>query len=253
MQPPGCATSSAVTVLHAVDAHFFQVLLQVVDPPADFAPVNLELGFARTAQPHAADAACPSSTAACLARQVRPGPSKARQPVFVLRQLDLQDAFAGVGVLRKNIQDQGCAIEDAHVFRKYVFQPTQMAGGQLIIEQDDFRLYLLRKGAHFLDFTRTDKRLGIRVFELLGCQPNNLQTGCVCKQRQLGEGGFQRQQVICAVDLDAHQEYPLAADGWSAQVLSLPSPSLRKLSGLGIQTFKQLGDPFVACLFAQWD
>jgi hypothetical protein len=68
---------------------------------------------------------------------VRPGARQAWQAVFILRQFNLQDAFAGVGVLRENVQDNRGAVENPHVLAKFFLQFALVIGRQLSIKNDD--------------------------------------------------------------------------------------------------------------------
>ena len=122
-------------VAHPVGAHFFQFLLQLGNALADLAPVHFQLGFAGAAQANAARAAGAPAAAAGLAGQVGPGAGQAGQAVFILRQFHLQHAFAGLGVLGEDIQDQRGAVDDVHVGPQALFQLAQVARGQLVVER----------------------------------------------------------------------------------------------------------------------
>ena len=53
---------------------------------------------------------------------MRPCARQARQTIFVLRQFDLKRAFAGVGVLGEDVEDQRRAVEDFDLLAEALFQ-----------------------------------------------------------------------------------------------------------------------------------
>ena len=102
-------------VLRPLFAHFLQIFAQSSHALADAVTVNFQLLFAGAAQSDAAVATA-ASAAASLACKVRPLPREPRQTILILRQLHLQGAFARLGVLCENIEDQCRAVEHGHVF-----------------------------------------------------------------------------------------------------------------------------------------
>ena len=106
-------------------AHFLQRVLELVDALAHPAAVDLELRLARS----------PAADAARQARHGRAFAEEARQQVFQLGQLDLELAFAGLGALGENVQDQLRAVDDLDLH--LVGDRTDLARVQLLVEDDD--------------------------------------------------------------------------------------------------------------------
>jgi hypothetical protein len=88
-----------------VRANLFKFILKKFDALANFTAVDFQLRFSRTPQANATDRTSAPAASASLASKMGPCAGQTRKPVFVLREGDLQNAFACVSVLRKNIQD----------------------------------------------------------------------------------------------------------------------------------------------------
>ena len=113
-------------------------------------------GFRQDRAAHAAGAARPAAAAAGLAGQVGPGAGQAGQAVLVLGQFDLQDAFAGVGMLGEDVQDQRCAVEDADILAEAFLQLAQVARGKLIVEDDHLGQGFFDQCFDLFNFSRPD-------------------------------------------------------------------------------------------------
>ncbi len=161
---------------------------------ADFAPVDFELGFTRTAQADTAHVTGAPGSATGLAGEVGPGAGKTGQAVFILGQFDLELAFVGVGVLGKDIEDEGRAVNDLDVFTEAALQFAQVARGKLIIEDDHIGKGFFDKGLDLFHFARTDIGIGMRVFEGLRGFTNHIQTSGISQQGQFFQGLFQGEQ-----------------------------------------------------------
>jgi hypothetical protein len=200
-------------VLGALAAHFFQFPSELgdalVNPPA----VNLELGFAGAAQADAAGAAAAGGTAG-LARQVRPLAGEARLAVFILRQLHLQRALAGAGVLGEDVQDQRGAIENNDVVAVEGFlQLALVARRKLVVEDDHIEVQRALPGLQLLHLAGADEGLGVGGVQRLRRLADHVQAGGLTEQGQLRERGFKRQmsRSACAavgrvLQFDADQE-----------------------------------------------
>ena len=92
---------STLPLLRANAAHILDLLLYVPHPPRNFPPVGFQLRFAGTAR----------SDAAAQLRHLDAASSQARQHVLQLRQFDLQLAFAGSRMTRKDIEDELRAVD----------------------------------------------------------------------------------------------------------------------------------------------
>ena len=83
------------------------MLLHVPDAAVDLAAIGFELRFAGTTR----------SDAAAELRHLDAASRKPRQQVLQLRQFDLELAFAGAGVARKDVEDELRAIDHPHIER----------------------------------------------------------------------------------------------------------------------------------------
>ena len=103
-----------------------------------------------------------------------PGAGQPRQAVLVLRQFDLQDAVAGVGVLGEDIQDEGGPVENADVLAKALFQFAQVARGEFVIKHDDLRQEFFDQGFDLVNFSRPNKGIRVGGIQLLSSHPNHI-------------------------------------------------------------------------------
>ena len=110
----------------AVRPHLFEIGFQFGDLARNLSAVDLQLRFTGAAQANAARAAT-GAAAPGLTRQVRPLACQPRQAVFILRQFNLQRAFAGARVLREYVEDQGRSVQQTNGFPKLLFQFALMA------------------------------------------------------------------------------------------------------------------------------
>src|SRR3990170_4036461 len=105
------------------------------DAASNLAAIDLELGFSWPAQ---------SDAPAGLPRQVRPGPCQSREPVLILGELDLERTFAALGVLSKDVENEGGPVDDPDIFVHHAFQLALVSRRKLVVEDDDVRQGLLR-------------------------------------------------------------------------------------------------------------
>src|SRR3972149_8565414 len=114
------------------------------DAASNLAAIDLELGFSWPAQSDASDCSGPASAPAGLPRQVRPGPCQSREPVLILGELDLERTFAALGVLSKDVENEGGPVDDPDIFVHHAFQLALVSRRKLVVEDDDVRPGLLR-------------------------------------------------------------------------------------------------------------
>ncbi len=121
---------------------FLDVALEAGDAFSDEAAVDFELLFAG---PAGADA---RRRAAGDALEVAPHAGEAGVGVLHLGQLDLELGFAGLGAGGEDVEDQFGAVEDLDplhggaggFFVDDLFQRADLAGGKIVVEDDDVRL-----------------------------------------------------------------------------------------------------------------
>ena len=105
------AAAALATVALTVAAHFLDFALEVGDLALDFAAIDFQLCFTGAARAHTAH-----STAARLSRQVRPLPRKAREAIFILRQLDLQRPLARACMAGEDIHNEDRTVQHQNLW-----------------------------------------------------------------------------------------------------------------------------------------
>ena len=169
------------------------------DAPPDLPPVRSPTASRRAAQAHAARPA-PAGRATALPGQVGPGARQAWQPVFVLRQLHLQRAFARARMLREDIQDQRGAIQHLDVLvADSALELALLRRRELLIEDHDLRAGIGPQRHQFLDLARADQGSGVRAIQLLLQHANHLKAGCFRKPFQLHKRILQRPGRLLAL------------------------------------------------------
>ena len=101
---------------------------QLGDLRPDPAPVGLDLGLTGTSGPDAATAGHP---AARLPRQGLAPATQPRQHVLQLRQLDLRLAFAALGVLGEDVEDERGPVD--HLDLDHAFEAPELARAELAV------------------------------------------------------------------------------------------------------------------------
>ena len=184
-------------------AHVFQLPLEPGDALADVAPVGLQLGLAGAA---GADGA---AAAACrLAHQMAPHAGKARQQVLVLGQLHLQLAFAGLGPVGKNIQDQSVAVNDPALHD--LLQRPGLGWGDLVVEHQQIHLVLPHQLCDLPGFALADESAGVRRGPVLHGGKDALAPRRFQQLFQLRHGVAVRMvEIRQAAAAQAHQARPL--------------------------------------------
>ena len=104
------------------------------DPFADGTLIHFQLCFTGTAQTNAACRAGASAAATCLSLQMCPLTGEARQIVFILGQFHLQHAFAGMGMLRKDIEDERGAVQNTDISSQVLPAIRVDGAGKFIVE-----------------------------------------------------------------------------------------------------------------------
>ena len=192
-------------MLLALLAHVFQLLFEEGDARSDLAAIDFQLRFAGAAQTHARRARSPCS-AAGLPHQVRPTARQPRQPIFVLRQFDLQRAFARVRVLREDIEDQRRPIEHARLLAQFLLQIALMTRREFVVEQGHLKVQLGLPRLEFFDFAFPDKGCRFNSIEFLRHLADHFQPGGVGQCAQFFQRIIHGQQVIGVAHVNADQK-----------------------------------------------
>ena len=146
-------------------AHVPQLLLQLGDFPADMPPVSLQLGLTRTA----------GTDGTLLAFQMAPHADQPGQQIFVLGQFHLKTALPGTGTLGKDIQNQGGAVQYAHL--QLLPQHPLLGGRQGVVKDDHVRTHGAHQLAHLVHLALADEGAGIWAVLLLEHHAHTLASG----------------------------------------------------------------------------
>src|SRR6185437_556886 len=137
----GAASRAALRLALAGDSS--EPGLQHLDPRSDQPPVGLELRLAGSAQ----------ADAAGLPFEVRPAADQPRRQMLQLRELDLKLAFGALRALRKNIEDQADAVDDAALQR--TLEVALLRARQRVVEDDEVGVGRRAPRADFFDLAAT--------------------------------------------------------------------------------------------------
>ena len=109
-------------------------------------------------------------------------------------------------VLRKNIQDQGCAVENFHVrVADGAFKLALLGRRQLVIEDHHCCSGVCPQSHQLLNLAGADISRRVHPVEPLLKAAHHAQAGRVGKSLQFAEGVCQRPGRAAAFDLDADQ------------------------------------------------
>ena len=92
-----------------------------------------------------------------------------------LGQFHLELGLVGLGARGENIEDQFRAIQNfdpvhegaVGFFVDDLFEAADLAGGKIVVEDDDVGVFLHREGGDFLDFAAADVGAGINALAAL--------------------------------------------------------------------------------------
>jgi hypothetical protein len=147
-----------------------QSTLQQGDPASRNSPVGLQLRLARTARPDAA----------AEALEVLPQPPHARKVVLELRELDLELPLGAHGMLREDVQDELCAIDDAQA--ECVLEPALLAGVEVVVDDERLRRGVLGGGHELGELAFADVGAHVRCRPMLHELPDRLDA---CRLQEL--------------------------------------------------------------------
>ena len=158
-------------------AHLLQLLLQLVDLPADMAAVRLQLRLtgALGADGRAAGAALPL--------QMRPHTDQPRQQILVLCQLHLQAALLGFGTLGEDVQNEAAAIQHLHAAK--LRQHPDLGGRQVVVEDDHGGVAVFHHALDLLHLALADKAVGVGLLPALQDGAHRLAAGRLHQRAQL--------------------------------------------------------------------
>src|SRR5258708_11320950 len=133
---------------------------------------------------------------------MRPLARQARLQIAQLRDLDLQLAFEAARALRKYIENQLAAIDDADV--EFLFQVARLRWAECVIEDGERRAGAARDLAHFGAFASADKGARVGGLEFLADAFGDFGAGAFGERLQLRHrlvGG----DLLGAAEFDSHQ------------------------------------------------
>ena len=170
--------------------------------------------------------------AAAEPRKIVRGTGQAGQTVLELRKLHLQFAFGAGGALRKDVEDQTCAVDDPDAQR--AFQIFLLRRAHLSIHDGQIDFQRLTFEGQFLRLAAADKGRVIGVVQLLQDAANDDRPGGVRKAAEFI-------QAVLGVNGDQHDLFRLVhdaagRDGFGHQCVALVDLlepfGLRQASGL---------------------
>ena len=159
-------------------SHFLDLALEAGDALADEAAVGLKLGLAGAA---GADAGAEAFEVGPLAAQ--PG-----EDVFVLGKLDLEAAFACVGVLREDIEDEGGAVENLDVER--LLEVALLGGAEFVVEDDGGVVQFGGLGDDLFELALADVGGRAALGQVLDGLADDFSAGGAGEEGEFFEGGF---------------------------------------------------------------
>jgi hypothetical protein len=169
-----------------------ELLAQATHTNAEHAPIELELGLARTA---------PNANPAPLPLQMGPALDQSSREVLKPRQLNLELAFMAARPLGEDIENQFRAIK-----YRAVPQAAQVAlldRRELLIEDCQGSACCSQTGTHLFGFAGAQKQSGISPFTPRLDALHNVKTRRYCQSRQF----FERSRVgPLAADRDRNQK-----------------------------------------------
>jgi hypothetical protein len=168
-----------------VRLHVANLPAQLRDPRVDPAPVELDLGLARSAR---ADALTAGDPATGLPGHRLTPTAQARQEILQLGQLDLRLALPRLRVLGEDVEDQRGAVDDLDL--DDVLQGAPLGGRQLGVADDGVGALGDDDVAQFLGLARAQPGAGVRALAALD------QTGEHRGAGRLGECGQFAQGVL---------------------------------------------------------
>ena len=149
--------------------------LEERDPAAGDPAVGLEL---RLTRPAGADASTQPL-------EVLPQASHPLQRVLELGELDLELALGRVGVLGEDVEDDGRAVDDAHLER--VLEGPLLAWRELVVAHDHLGFGLAHELAKLVDLARAEVRARVGPAPVLGERGHRVNRGRAQELLHLGE------------------------------------------------------------------
>jgi hypothetical protein len=140
----------------------------------DLSPVGLELRFTWTSR----------SDAASKLRHFDTSSRQARQQIFQLRQLYLQLTFTCPCVACEYVENKLRPVQNTAVY--LAFQITLLRWTELVVEDDQVGVSVLRRRCHFFKLATTDQSCRIRPIAMLYELSRDL---CPCARRQFAQLG----------------------------------------------------------------
>jgi hypothetical protein len=104
-----------------------------------------------------------------------------------LRELDLEAALLGVGVLREDVEDKRRPVE--HLYLEFSLEVALLGWLQLVVEDDRGVAQLLLSGDDLLYLALADIRRRLKVVEPLLSRADNLGAGCLRQKPELFQRG----------------------------------------------------------------
>ncbi len=153
----------------------FYLLLYVAHAPRNLAAIGFQLGFTGTAR----------ANAAAQLRHLHAVPGQPRHHVLQLRQLDLQLAFAGARMPRKNVEDELRAVDHAPL--NDFFNIALLRRTEIVIEEQHVGVDRGSRASNFFQLARANQRRRIGPVAPLQNLADHLRPGAFRQCTQFGQ------------------------------------------------------------------
>jgi hypothetical protein len=189
-----------------------QLALDVDDSLAELAAVAFELCLTGAAQ---------TDTTNALAGEVGPETGQTRQPVFELRQLDLETPLVGRRAPGEDIEDKRRAIDDLHVER--ALEIPLLSGAEIVVDHNHVITDVVAPGLDLFELPFSDVGAGQRMSQLLGHRAHDLDVDSFGQPRQLFERIGGGPGLVLTLDGDQESVFGGAVGGmgraWNGNLL----------------------------------
>ena len=170
-------------------------MIRVADDP----PVRLELALARA----------PRADAALGAREVGPQLRQPRELVLELRELHLEPALVGPGVLGEDVEDQPAAVDDLDLDE--VLEGLLLCRRELVVGDQQVEARLGLRGDEILRLALAHVPVRVHVPAVLPLGAHDLRAGGQREVRELGERVL-RVPAVIGTGVDGDEERALDRD-----------------------------------------
>ncbi|HKO19155.1 MAG TPA: hypothetical protein VJU82_09750, partial [Acidobacteriaceae bacterium] len=156
-------------------SHGIELLLKMVNPDVDLAPIGFQASFSGASGPDAA-----AELGHRFAASGEPG-----KLILKLRKFDLELAFAGERVPRKDIEDELSTVD--HAAGKAPFEIAELRRGEVVIEEDKVSIGGCNHALDFIELAVADERCRVRLWPALDQGGGDVRASAAGQLLELGQ------------------------------------------------------------------